>query len=82
MSDDNPAARANPPRWMPIGEEPELCSAGEWWDAVRAVEDVGRRAIANASLHRTPIGDRRSPAPTPLSRNPRPATEAAHRCAA
>ena len=45
MSHENPAARANPPRWMPIGEEPELCSAGEWWDAVRAVEAVGRRAI-------------------------------------
>ncbi|WP_328337068.1 hypothetical protein [Streptomyces violaceus] len=45
MSDDNPATRAIPPRWMPIGEEAELCSAGEWWDAVRAVEAVGRRAI-------------------------------------
>ncbi|MFB7269620.1 hypothetical protein [Streptomyces sp. NPDC056244] len=30
---------------MPIGSEPELCSAGQWWDAVRAVEDIGRRAI-------------------------------------
>ncbi|MFK0113843.1 hypothetical protein [Streptomyces sp. NPDC091217] len=45
MSDDNPAAHVYPPRWMPIGEEPELCSAGEWWDAVRAMETVGRRAI-------------------------------------
>lgn len=45
MSDVNRAGRALPPRWMPIGDEPELCSAGEWWDAIRATEAVGRRAI-------------------------------------
>ncbi|MFF7091751.1 hypothetical protein ACFY9A_05045 [Streptomyces rubradiris] len=56
MSDDNPAARANPPRWMPIGEEPELCSAGEWWDAVRAVEAVGRRAIEILGEGDEPVG--------------------------
>ncbi|GAA3299375.1 hypothetical protein GCM10020295_37440 [Streptomyces cinereospinus] len=56
MSDDNPAARAIPPRWMPIGEEPELCSAGEWWDAVRAVEAVGRRAIEILNEGDEPVG--------------------------
>ncbi|MEU3982051.1 hypothetical protein AB0F77_18440 [Streptomyces sp. NPDC026672] len=56
MSDDNPAARAIPPRWMPIGEEPELCSAGKWWDAVRAVEAVGRRAIEILAEREEPIG--------------------------
>lgn len=56
MSDDSPAARANPPRWMPIGEEPELCSAGEWWDAVRAVEAVGQRAIEILQEGDEPVG--------------------------
>jgi hypothetical protein len=45
MSDANPAARGLPPRWMPLSREPELCTAGEWWDAIRAVEAVGQRAI-------------------------------------
>ncbi|CAK7284865.1 conserved hypothetical protein [Streptomyces misionensis JCM 4497] len=45
MSDANRAVPAQSPRWMPIGDEPELCSAGEWWDAIRATEAVGRRAI-------------------------------------
>ncbi|MBZ3904521.1 hypothetical protein [Streptomyces griseiscabiei] len=56
MSEDNPAARAVPPRWMPVGEEPELCSAGEWWDAVRAMEAVGRRAIEILSEGDKPVG--------------------------
>lgn len=45
MSAINHAAATQPPRWMPTGHEPELCSAGEWWDAIRATEVVGRRAI-------------------------------------
>lgn len=45
MSAANRAARAQPPRWMPNDNEPELCSAGEWWDAIRMTEAVGRRAI-------------------------------------
>ncbi|SCK50588.1 hypothetical protein YWIDRAFT_07710 [Streptomyces sp. SceaMP-e96] len=46
MSAINRAARKVPPRWMPIGNESELCSAGEWWDVIRVTEAVGRRAIA------------------------------------
>jgi len=45
MSAINRAGPIVPPRWMPIGNEPELCSAGEWWDAIRATEAIGRRAI-------------------------------------
>lgn len=45
MSDVTPRVSALPPRWMPIGDDPELCSAGHWWDAIRAVETTGRRAI-------------------------------------
>ncbi|QTU46845.1 hypothetical protein F3K20_20155 [Streptomyces scabiei] len=56
MSDANRAARALPPRWMPIGEEPELCSVGEWWDVVRAVETVGQRAIEILGEGREPVG--------------------------
>lgn len=56
MSDANRAARPLPPRWMPIGEEPELCSAGEWWDAVRAVEAAGRRAIEILKEGDEPVG--------------------------
>ncbi|MET9218669.1 hypothetical protein ABZX65_07785 [Streptomyces sp. NPDC003300] len=46
MSEANPGAAARPPRWMPIGEEADLCAAGRWWDAIRAPETIGRRAIA------------------------------------
>lgn len=56
MSDTTPAARSLPPRWMPIGREPELCSAGEWWDAIRAAEVVGRRAIEILKEGRKQIG--------------------------
>lgn len=56
MSDANPAARALPPRWMPIGDEPELCSAGEWWDVVRAAEAVGQRAIEILGEGDEPVG--------------------------
>ncbi|MDH6624378.1 hypothetical protein M2271_002180 [Streptomyces sp. LBL] len=45
MSDADPSASAPMPRWMPIGEEPELCAAGQWWDAIRAVEAIGLRAM-------------------------------------
>lgn len=45
MSEVNPHVPAVPPRWMPIGNCPELCSAGQWWDAIRVTEVIGRRAI-------------------------------------
>lgn len=45
MSDARPGAAARPPRWMPIGDEFDLCPAGQWWDAIRAPEAIGRRAI-------------------------------------
>ncbi|WP_112465261.1 hypothetical protein [Streptomyces triticisoli] len=45
MPDVTPRVPALPPRWMPIGDDPELCSAGHWWDAIRVVEITGRRAI-------------------------------------
>lgn len=44
-SDARPGRIPNLPRWMPIGDEPELCNAGQWWDAVRINEAEGRRAI-------------------------------------
>lgn len=56
MSDTVPADHALPPRWMPTGEETELCSAGVWWDAVRAVEAVGRRAIEILNEGEEPVG--------------------------
>ncbi|WP_171164040.1 hypothetical protein [Streptomyces sp. I05A-00742] len=56
MSSANPAARPLPPRWMPIGDGPHLCSAGEWWDAVRAVEVIGRRAIGILRETGEPVG--------------------------
>ncbi|MET8980964.1 hypothetical protein ABZX85_35715 [Streptomyces sp. NPDC004539] len=56
MSDVNPAAHARPPRWMPIGEESELCSAGLWWDVVRAGEAVGNRAIEILRERHEPLG--------------------------
>ena len=45
MSDVSPGVPALPPRWMPIGDDPELCTAGQWWDVIRATETAGRRAI-------------------------------------
>ena len=45
MSGVVPQPPALPPRWMPIGDEPDLCSTGQWWDAVRAYEAEGQRAI-------------------------------------
>ncbi|WP_338684594.1 hypothetical protein QD712_29520 [Streptomyces acidiscabies] len=56
MSDVNPAAHVRPPRWMPIGEESELCSVGVWWDVVRAGETVGRRAVEILRESREPLG--------------------------
>lgn len=56
MSDANRASRPLPPRWMPIGEEPELCSAGEWWDVVRAMEAVGLRALEILNESDEPVG--------------------------
>lgn len=44
------------PRWMPIGSEPELWPAGTWWDAVRAPEDIGRRAVALIEEQGPPVG--------------------------
>ncbi|QNP71566.1 hypothetical protein IAG44_20460 [Streptomyces roseirectus] len=56
MSDVNPAPHARPPRWMPIGEESELCSVGVWWDVVRAEEAVGSRAIEILRARNEPLG--------------------------
>ncbi|MFF0450073.1 hypothetical protein ACFYT4_27410 [Streptomyces sp. NPDC004609] len=41
---------------MPIGSEPELCPAGTWWDAIRAPEDVGRRAVTLIEEQGVPMG--------------------------
>ncbi|MFC7306070.1 hypothetical protein ACFQVC_17825 [Streptomyces monticola] len=30
--------------WLPL-REPELCTAGVWWDAIRVSEDLGRMAL-------------------------------------
>ncbi|MGW2479664.1 hypothetical protein ACWCWQ_07565 [Streptomyces sp. NPDC001571] len=54
MSDAIPTARL--PRWMPTGSEPELCPAGTWWDAIRAPEQVGRRAVALVEEQGLPTG--------------------------
>ncbi|WP_338676744.1 hypothetical protein V1460_30100 [Streptomyces sp. SCSIO 30461] len=56
MSDVNRVTPALPPRWMPISGEPELCSAGEWWDVIRAVEVVGQRAIEILNEADEPVG--------------------------
>ncbi|MEU1906537.1 hypothetical protein [Streptomyces hygroscopicus] len=45
MSDASSGAAAQPPRWMPAGDESDLCPAGEWWDAIRVREAIGLRAI-------------------------------------
>lgn len=57
MSGVLPHPHALPPRWMPIGDEPDLRSAGLWWDAVRAYEADGQRAIEVL----TEAGDRLGP---------------------
>lgn len=54
MPDAIPTARL--PRWMPIGSEPELCPAGTWWDAIRAPEQVGRRAVELIEEQGLPAG--------------------------
>ncbi|WP_242483115.1 hypothetical protein [Streptomyces sp. HSG2] len=41
---------------MPIGNEPELCPAGTWWDAIRAPEHVGRRAVELIEEQGLPVG--------------------------
>lgn len=56
MSDADPRASAPQPRWMPIGEEPELCNSGQWWDAIRATETTGLRAIELLSIASEPVG--------------------------
>jgi hypothetical protein len=56
MSDVTPRVPALPPRWMPIGDDPELCSAGHWWDAIRAAEITGRRAIKLLREDGTAVG--------------------------
>ncbi|MCX5431578.1 hypothetical protein OHU11_28415 [Streptomyces sp. NBC_00257] len=45
MSEESPRFPAIPPRWMPIGDDPEVCPIGEWWDVVRVAEGIGYRAI-------------------------------------
>lgn len=54
MPDAIPTARL--PRWMPIGSEPELCPAGTWWDAIRAPEAAGRRAVSLIEEQGLPVG--------------------------
>lgn len=56
MSDADPSASIPHPRWMPIGEEAELCSAGQWWDAIRAVEANGLRAVELLKGAGEPVG--------------------------
>lgn len=56
MSDTGPGAAARPPRWMPIGQEAELCAAGQWWDAIRVPEATGRRAIEILTEAGHPVG--------------------------
>ncbi len=45
MPDAAPGASTPLPRWMPLGEESDLCAAGTSWDAIRAVEATGLRAM-------------------------------------
>ncbi|MBC2875278.1 MULTISPECIES: hypothetical protein [Streptomyces] len=57
MSSARPAARQPlPPRWVPVGDGPHLCAAGERWDAVRVGEAVGRRAVAFLREAGEPVG--------------------------
>ncbi|MBZ4318421.1 hypothetical protein [Streptomyces huiliensis] len=56
MSSARPAARPLPPRWVPVGDGPHLCAAGERWDAVRVPETVGRRAVALLREAGEPVG--------------------------
>ncbi|MFE7093144.1 hypothetical protein [Streptomyces erythrochromogenes] len=56
MSVDRPSPSGIPPRWMPIGDDPEVCPAGQWWDVVRVSEDVGWRAIEILQAEGEPIG--------------------------
>ncbi|MET9803137.1 hypothetical protein [Streptomyces sp. NPDC006368] len=41
---------------MPLGSEPELCPAGTWWDAIRAPEHLGRRAVELIEEQGLPVG--------------------------
>lgn len=45
MPDPERGAAAQPPRWMPTGDESDLRPVGEWWDVIRTVEAIGLRAI-------------------------------------
>lgn len=56
MPDADPRASAPLPRWMPIGDEPDLCATGMWWDAIRAVEATGLRAMEILTDAGDPIG--------------------------
>lgn len=55
-SDSQPHPVARPPRWMPVGEHPDVCTAGQWWDAVRVPEAVGRRVIELLTKDGTSLG--------------------------
>ncbi|MGW3655178.1 hypothetical protein ACWD6R_05455 [Streptomyces sp. NPDC005151] len=41
---------------MPIGDDPELCPVGQWWDVIRVPEDVGRRAVQRLRVERETVG--------------------------
>ncbi|WP_406451569.1 hypothetical protein OG782_16275 [Streptomyces sp. NBC_00876] len=41
---------------MPIGDESDLFPAGQWWDAIRAPEAIGRRAIELLIEASHPVG--------------------------
>ncbi|MFE2426954.1 hypothetical protein ACFXJ5_09395 [Streptomyces sp. NPDC059373] len=55
MSDAKPG-EALQPRWMPTGDETELCGAGEWWDAIRVPEAIGTRVIELLKAGSQPVG--------------------------
>lgn len=56
MSVDRPPSPGIPPRWMPIGDDPDVCPVGQWWDVVRVSEVVGLRAIEILQAEGEPVG--------------------------
>ncbi|MFE6036092.1 hypothetical protein [Streptomyces sp. NPDC056452] len=56
MPQDHPRVPALPPRWMPIGDDPELCSVGQWWDVIRVDETIGLHAIDLLRADDEPVG--------------------------
>lgn len=56
MSDARGSTAAQPPRWMPVGDDADLCAAGQWWDAIRVPEAAGFRVIDLLKESSRPVG--------------------------